>query len=69
MKRVSISISTNSVCGTEIIVNGKLLDGVKEFHFSQKAGEPPQFIVSLQATDVMVNDCPPMHPWCRSTTL
>lgn len=55
MKRVSVSITTNGVCGTEIIINGKALDGVREFHFSQKAGELPQLIISLQATDVIAN--------------
>lgn len=55
MKRVSVSITTNGVCGTEIIINGKALDGVKEFHFSQKAGELPQLSVSLLATDVVAN--------------
>lgn len=47
-----IKIKTDGVMGTEIIVDGVRLKGVRGFSFQQRAGELPVLQIDMQATDI-----------------
>lgn len=55
MDRPKILIKTDGVTGTEILINGKRLDGVTGFRFIQSYKENdglPRLQIDLKATDV-----------------
>ncbi len=55
MDRPKIRIRTDGIIGTEILINGKRLDGVTGFRFIQSCKENnglPRLQIDLKATDV-----------------